>query len=76
MTDDEIDVEVNISRYSGGELPDEITIVVTIPKTATEPKKRIYVTLTPHDFALALTGRGGIKGKMCQCAFEPPKAKK
>jgi len=66
--DDESDVEVVISRYSGEE--EEITITLTTPRTETEPKKKVYITMTPHDFAMALTGRGGMKGRMCQFTFD------
>lgn len=64
-----VPVEVAVSRYEGARAG-EITITVTIPRTADEPKRRIYVTLTPANFALALTGRGAIVGEMTATTFK------
>ena len=62
-------VEVHVSRYSGSD--EEITIAITEPRTSTTPKKVTYVTMSPANFALALTGRGGVTGEMC--FYEYPK---
>lgn len=67
-------VEVGVSRFNGTD--EEITICVTIPRTDTEPKRCIYVSLTPADFALALTGRGAIKGQMCTFTYDKPAHKR
>ncbi len=65
-------VQVHVSRYSGSD--EEITIAITHPRTETTPKKVVYVTMKPADFALALTGRGGITGELCEYVY--PKAVK
>ena len=49
---------------------------VTVPATDTAPKRRIYISLTPADFALALTGRGGVTGEMSTYTFEKKKGAK
>lgn len=55
-------VEVNIGRLS---LTDsEITITVIIPADDQNAKRKLYVSMTPADFAMALTGRSGLEGKM------------
>jgi hypothetical protein len=70
---DEQPVEVIITRPNGGE--DEIVIQITYPRTETTPKKCVYVTLTPHNFTMALTARGGIMGKACEYVYPLSKSK-
>ncbi len=75
-SDETVDVEVSVSRYGGSGEKEEITILVAIPRQEDSPKQWLYVTLTPENFALALTGRGGIVGQLCSRVYDPtPKAK-
>ncbi|HEY1186936.1 MAG TPA: hypothetical protein VGE74_04730 [Gemmata sp.] len=64
-------VLVHISRISGGE---DITITIQIPADESHGKRKVYVTLKPAEFALALTGRSEQPAEMC--VYEFPKAVK
>lgn len=70
--DQETSVEVHIGRLS--QTDEEITITVLIPADEQHAKRKLYVSMTPADFALALTGMGGLAGKMS--VYEYPKRHK
>lgn len=53
---------------------DEIVVEIDIPPAGEADRRRLSVALTPADLALALTGRGGVKGRLF--VYELPKAVK
>lgn len=66
---------VDVGIFRPNQCDDEIEIELTIPATAESPGRRLHVTLTPAAFALALTGRGAIKGRLRERVFGKTKAK-
>lgn len=55
---------------------DEVIVEIEVPATEVSGKRRIFVALTPANFALALTGRGAIKGQMSVYEYTKLKAVK
>jgi hypothetical protein len=70
---DEVPCEVSITRFNG---ETDITIQLTV-KEPTGGTRRMLATLAAADFALALTGRGGVMGRLCEWlpSRKPPKEK-
>jgi hypothetical protein len=67
-------VEVEVGIYRPNQSDDEIEIEVTVPASGTDPGRRLHILLTPAAFALALTGRGAIRGKLSQHVFQKRRA--
>ena len=70
---DEVACEVGIFRPN--QCDTEIEIAVTVPASGDAPGRRLHVTLTPAAFALALTGRGAIRGKLREVVLAKAKRK-
>lgn len=63
-------VEVEVCIFRPNQNDEEIVIELTEPATAAAPGRRLCLTLTPKALALALTGRGAIRGKLVEHVFE------
>ena len=57
----EVPCEVAIMRPVSGDDEEEIVIEIKIPG-----ERKMYASLTLADFALVITGRGGIQGRFCE----------
>lgn len=63
-------VVVDVGIFRPNQNDEEIVVELTVPATAATPGRRLCVTLTPKALALALTGRGAIRGKLVESVFE------